>query len=228
MAKKIANLLAALLLTALLAFLCWQIYLNVTGEPASQITKPVASGQTTYVPPNAETAEVQQMSKLRLVQPNKLSGSDKSVVVRSTGSNMICQITADTTKLDPFIPAVITADGSQAKGAGAICSGQWDIQIAPEDQGKCDGWLQKSTIGLWDGGRGVGSCLTTLTPLLNDMNQNQVDNLKGERFKYSELGYGSYTRVGDYACTFDAISMTCLNMATGAGFNYSADSYSFF
>lgn len=231
-----------LVILAALALVCFQIYRISTGKVQSAI--PLQQSENTQLAEILESTtqptptitpiddeHVNQILGMQVVSPAQLGGSDTRVTFRSLGGETVCTIALNLEQDVPeLVPLPVNSNGETASGPGAVCAGIHNF-ISSDHLGSCSqGTLRASVLGVWSDNQSLGTCTDgSTTPLYQDAANNSANNTDGQRFNYQPLGLDQYTQIGQYACAFINAGVSCVDVTTGRGFNFTENiEYSFF
>lgn len=233
-AKQVWWVIYGIILLAVLALIVWQIYRVSVGEvasyghPVSTSEQGVPQQPEASEPDYADTPEVQALAQLKRVDPTSLGGDDNSVTFRTQSGNIICTISSDLQKypVSDWIPRGQTPDGKPLTGAGASCAPYQYHQLTQADTHPCDegGYthgVQFATTSDLD--VAPGAC-TSERERIN----NYVTEMDAGTLTEKVLQPNFRAQIGDYACSFESLSVTCANMMTGRGFTFDDSSYRYF
>lgn len=222
--RSVVNALVGLVLLAVLAGLCVQIYRVSTGQTpvygrAESVDSEVKHQVTAPPAKRADTPQVQAIVGTQPVSPSALGGSDDQVTFRSPSGQLACVIAKDLAAVNPdgWVPLPANAKGTTAHGPGAVCVGIANLGVHPEDVHACGAGesLRSSVVGVWNESNGIGVCSPATTKMYADA-QNHAEG--GDRYDLPELKYGMHVAVGDYGCTISGAHATCAQLSTGRGF----------
>lgn len=227
--KRIAYIIYGIVLIVAIFLVSWQLYQISSGKVPSAIpleSVPVkdrvpgkAFAKVTKI---SDSPEVKEILAMQPVNVAELKGDNKRVIFRSSGGELLCTIAKQLEKNPPeLLPLTVNSKGDFASGEGVICASV-HRQKASDIVGKCkEGEIRNFSIGLWDNQVSLGVCTGQWPPLTKDAIDNQKDNNSGKRLEYSILGVNQYTKLGKYGCMMQGAKVTCANLETGKGFEYS-------
>lgn len=224
----------AVFLLGIFGVLCWQIFQVVTTPPTIETATPAKMKQTKAEPkkPDINTAQIQTLKKLQVVDPKSLGGDANKVYFRDSSGLIYCEInkvlanTKDNKWLDQYVK-----DGSVPKGAGVLCnlirSGkphEQDVQSCPKGVRYSGG-----VAALWDTGVGYGICkdvhqLVLVIDAHHPIKGNETKAMSSAK----QLPIGNSVRFGDYICGMPRDKMMCVNATNGRGFAVGITDYETF